>query len=114
MFCEELGFDEEKKFIANRVKKGRKGKGIFNHKGPFTKDVTGRDQNELRKSVFIDDESMDNVWFYTYDKSNLTSIWTKDENNNFQGVLIKNKVVADLHKALFEKIWKEQHFGLKN
>ena len=114
MFCEEFGFEHEKKFINNRIKKGRKGKGIFNKCGAFTKDVTSRDSNELRKSILIEDDSLQNVWVYTYDKSNSTSIWTKDDNDNFQGVVIKNKAVSNLHKSIFEKMWKEKHSSLRD
>lgn len=114
MFCEEFGFDDEKKFIANRVKKGRKAKAMCSSNGAFTQDVMSRNENELRKLFCIEDESLKNTWIYMYDKSNMTSIWTKDENNNFQGVLIKNKTVADLHKNLFEKRWKEIHGSLQN
>lgn len=113
MFCEEFGFDQEKKFINNRVKKGRKAKGIFNNAGTFTKDVTSRNMNELRKSTFIDDENLKNVWVYMYDKSNTTSIWSKDENDNFQGVVIQNKSVSDLHKAIFQNMWEQNHSSLR-
>ena len=108
MFCEEVGFENEKKFIRNRVKKGKKAKGIFNSTGAYTKDVTGRDANELRKSIITEDENFKNIWVYMYDKSNLTSIWTKDENDNFQGIVIKNKAVSALHKNLFEKMWQQK------
>lgn len=114
MFCEELGFENEKRFIRNRVKKGRKAKGIFNSIGAYTKDVTSRNANELRKSVIIEDETLKNIWVYMYDKSNLTSIWARDENNNFQGVVIKNKAVSALHKNLFEKMWLQNNSSLCN
>lgn len=114
MFCEELGFENEKKFINNRVKKGKKAKGIFSTIGMYVNDVTSRDQNELRKSVFIQDPKLENTWLYAYDKSNTTSIWSKDENGDFQGVVIKNKAVADLHKTIFERLWEDNLGSLKN
>ena len=113
MFCEEFGFDHEKRFINNRVKKGKKGKGIFNSNGAFTKDVTSRDENELRKSLIIENELLKNVWVYTYDKSNTTSIWKKDDNNNFQGIIIRNKAVSDIHKSIFKDMWMQNHSSLR-
>jgi len=113
-FCEEFGFNDEKKFIANRVKKGKRAKALCTSSGAYTQDVMSRNENELRKLFCIEDESLKNTWIYMYDKSNMTSIWTKDENNNFQGVLIKNKAVADLHKNIFEKKWKELRGSLQN
>lgn len=107
MFCENLGFEHEREFIKNRVKKGKKGKGIFASDGAYTRDVTGRDRNELRKSVIVDDPSMQNTWLYTYDKSNVTNIWTKDEKGNFSCTRIKNKAISDFHKSVFDKLWKE-------
>jgi sugar-specific transcriptional regulator TrmB len=114
MFCEEFGFEQEKRFIDNRVKKGRKGKGIFNSNGMFTKDVTSRDTNELRKSILVENDSLKNTWVYTYDKSNTTSIWTKDDNDNFQGIIIRNKAVSDLHKSIFKDMWLKNHSSLRD
>jgi len=114
MFCEEFGLENEKKFIRNRVKKGRKAKGIFNTAGVYTMDVTSRNANELRKSVITEDENFKNIWVYMYDKSDITSIWTKDENENFQGIVIKNKSVSTLHKNLFEKMWLQNNSSLHN
>jgi len=107
MFCENLGFEHEKAFIKNRVKKGKKGRGIFSSNGVYSKEVRSRDQNELRKSVIIDEPEMKNTWAYTYDKSNITNIWKKDENGNFSCTRIKNKAVSDFNKVIFDKFWKE-------
>lgn len=107
MFCENLDFEHEREFIKNRIKKGKKGIGIFSSDGAYTKDVTGRDKNELRKSVIIKDPSMLNTWCYTYDKSNVTNIWSKDEKGNFTCTRVRNKAVADFNKSVFGKLWKE-------
>jgi len=107
MFCENLGFEHEMNFIRNRVKSGKKGIGIFASDGVYTKDVTGRDKNELRKSVIVDDPEMQNIWLYTYDKSDVTNVWTKDEDGNFSCTRIKNKAVSDFHKSVFGKLWKD-------
>jgi hypothetical protein len=114
MFCEEFGFEHEKNFICNRIKKGKKGKGIFNSNGMYTKDVTSRDKNELRESLIVEENSLKNTWVYTYDKSKTTSIWTKDDQDNFQGIIIRNKAVSDLHKKLFESMWLQKHSSLRD
>lgn len=102
MFAENFGFDEEKLFIRNRVKKGKKADAVFCGFGPYTSEVTSRDQNELRKSHFIDDETMKNKWVYTFDNVDIVAIWSKGEDGSFTATFVENKELADFHRAVFK------------
>lgn len=113
MFVKEMDPEIEGKFIAARVKKGRKARGLYTDDGPFTRELVSHDGNELRTSRFVETKQITNKWFHVFPDNDLLVLWSKDaKTGEFSALSIENKSLADFHRALFESDWRTAEKGV--
>ena len=108
---DQIGISPDQTFVKRRVKKGAKCLPIIaNPKQYCLEYILGRDQNELRRTKTIQDQSISQQFVTILPELDIVTIWSKNG-----GINIQNKMLSKVHQDIFKHFDKlsDQQFSLK-
>lgn len=108
MFMKEFSGEAEKRFIRNRVKKGKRATGIFANPGPYTREVVKFNEQDLRESRSVEWKQLENDWINIFPGANKLAIYSKDQEGIFRATMIESPELCRIHENIFSTFWDVQ------
>ncbi|MFA6521446.1 MAG: helix-turn-helix domain-containing protein [Candidatus Gracilibacteria bacterium] len=106
MLYELMGSDPDKEFMRLRLRRGKKAYPILSALGPYTREMIGKDNKEMRTTKVIRDvlghKELKNTFVMLAPDKNAVTIWVKNESGLVSGVKMENPVICKAHEDLFK------------
>ncbi|MBI4994888.1 hypothetical protein HZC21_04580 [Candidatus Peregrinibacteria bacterium] len=101
MITEQTGVDCDKQFINKRVKRGAKAD-VALFPNAYTDEMIKKDSTELRKTRVLDIPELENKLVVIFPEFETVSLWQRNREGSVSGLGIKNKLITDFHKEMYD------------
>lgn len=98
---DQTGVDCDRQFINHRVKRGGKAD-LALQEDKYTKEMISKDNLELRKTRILNIPELENKLAVIFPSLGTVSIWQKNSSGAISGLKIKNPMIANFHRDLYE------------
>ncbi len=97
--------DIDRKFITNRLKRGKKCLPIVTNPHDYTfKEMIRKDKKENRLTKVYFDQSFNNFFVAILKDLNLTTIWQRQENGQISGAIFQNPTITQMHEKIYNHL----------